>query len=412
MVLTPSGQPSGSASTICVPTATDRVPFGATNEKLDWWVARNQPGVYDEVHFSDTWVVYRYHVPDAVPGDYVISNPGLPYTPAPVTVAQFNVKRFGLPDPSDTAAGGEVAYFGSFAEVVRAGGSFALLSGDWDCTRFYPEDKAEWSGRGGIWGGSEPNTFAEHEQQWLWGGNYPWGIGERRVAWSDVVSKDIQWAGSLPAEITTLQRPRIALALRGEVHSEAAAFGGGLNGTHIRYARTVTVQSKKKIRFAETAHLSLKMWFRPFDWLLASGNEKLPASQRYSRSDCLAHMSYDNSPTIPEHDVFYYMHLLVGFTSQGLMTRDLDESLFESRHYHHILRFSDNVGKRRASSTQQVGFDQKTWPGQVQITAVQNEELHFRLQARMAFRAEAGHTFTSTPWLELFVGGELREASF
>jgi hypothetical protein len=52
--------------------------------------------VYDEVDFSDTWVVHRYHVPDAAPGNYVFGN-HLPYPPAPVTVAQFNVKRFGPP---------------------------------------------------------------------------------------------------------------------------------------------------------------------------------------------------------------------------------------------------------------------------------------------------------------------------
>lgn len=413
LVLTPSGQPSGSASTkICAPIATDRVDVGEANEKLDWWLSRQRNRVYDEVHFSDTWVVYRYHVPDAVPGNYDIGNTPLPYTPAPFTVAQFNVKRFEPSTPSDTAADGEVVSFGSFAEVERAGGSFALLSGDWDCTRFYPEDKNYWSGRAWIYGGSQPFTFDLNESNWLLGGRLhkdappaPQGLGEHRVAWSDVVSRPSA-VNNGQRTIATLQHPRIAVALKGEVHPDTSQVAyGGRDGTHVRYERTVTVQSKKKIRFAEQAGLSLKMKFQPFarEW----GN--LPVRNRYWRDDYLAVMSYDNAPNVPEHDVFYYVHLLAGFTSQGLMKRDLDKS--EDGHYHKIIDdFYENIGPRRASKTRSMGLDQKDWPKPVRIRTFQNEELHFRLQARMAFRAESASGF-STSWLELFVGGELKEAS-
>lgn len=95
----------------------------SVGRQVDWWVARSNPAVYDEVRFSDTWAVYRYHLPELTHGDHPMTCEEMPYTPGAVRVEAID--SMGTP----------AVYFGSFTEVQRAGGAFAFLSGGWSETK-------------------------------------------------------------------------------------------------------------------------------------------------------------------------------------------------------------------------------------------------------------------------------------
>ena len=87
--------------------------------RIDWWTtnAVAHPPAYDELHFSDRWKIYHYHLPRLGNGSYVIDTP-LPYKPPSVKVAGIDLD-------------GTVVPFGSFTAIARAGGGYALLSGEW-----------------------------------------------------------------------------------------------------------------------------------------------------------------------------------------------------------------------------------------------------------------------------------------
>jgi len=112
-------------------------PSGATNTvtnregRTDWWKGSKR-GVYDQIHFSDQWKIYHYRVPSATAGTYAIDT-WLPYRPQ-ISVANVTL---GTDDTQTTVP------FGSFTAIERAGGGYALLSGEWDHVK---KDEIKWVG--------------------------------------------------------------------------------------------------------------------------------------------------------------------------------------------------------------------------------------------------------------------------
>jgi hypothetical protein len=100
-----------------------RQPVGDANKvlaaggRVDWWTSTAKSLTYDELHFSDRWKTFAYHVPDAKAGTYAIET-HLPYRPQ-IRVQSVQVGKESVP-------------FGSFTAIERAGGGYALLSGEYD----------------------------------------------------------------------------------------------------------------------------------------------------------------------------------------------------------------------------------------------------------------------------------------
>jgi hypothetical protein len=99
--------------------------------RTDWWKASRQ-GVYDTINFSDEWKIYHYQVPAAAVGTYAIDT-WLPHRPQ-ISVANITL---GEGETKTTVP------FGSFTAIDRAGGGYALLSGEWDHVR---KDDIKWRG--------------------------------------------------------------------------------------------------------------------------------------------------------------------------------------------------------------------------------------------------------------------------
>jgi hypothetical protein len=99
--------------------------------ELDGWSASNpaQPLVFDRIDFAREWTVYRFKQPlgnNAKLGDYQFA-PGdagnaLPYLPSIVRVD----------DSLGEITGRASERFGSFVGIARAGGAYALFSGEFD----------------------------------------------------------------------------------------------------------------------------------------------------------------------------------------------------------------------------------------------------------------------------------------
>jgi hypothetical protein len=105
------------------PTKTYTFTIGMA---LDYWSATHQSGVYDKVEFSNQWTVHRFHIPSVGTNDLDIVLPLLPYRPPAINVTQCNRQTLQASSSADAVA------FGSFVEIARAGGGFALLSGGWN----------------------------------------------------------------------------------------------------------------------------------------------------------------------------------------------------------------------------------------------------------------------------------------
>jgi hypothetical protein len=118
---------------------TQRTPSGKPNivstrgGRVDWWKATSTAGVYDELHFSDHWKIYHYHVPSVEPGTYSIDTV-LPHRPQ-ISVANVTL---GTGDTETSRP------FGSFTAIDRAGGGYAFLSGAWEPVQ---KDDINWMGR-------------------------------------------------------------------------------------------------------------------------------------------------------------------------------------------------------------------------------------------------------------------------
>lgn len=136
------GSGPGSTLTLAAPgnrplglqaSSTSRVAVKGWPE-LDWWTASDpsQPLVFDRIDFSNEWTVYRFKQPlgnEARLGSYRFDphGPGnaLPYLPPTVEV-----------DNSLSEITGRASErFGSFVGIARAGGAYALFSGEYDQER-------------------------------------------------------------------------------------------------------------------------------------------------------------------------------------------------------------------------------------------------------------------------------------
>ncbi|HTG36372.1 MAG TPA: hypothetical protein VLB76_25920 [Thermoanaerobaculia bacterium] len=109
---------------------TARVPIKGWPE-LDGWSASNlaRPLVFDRIDFGSEWTVYRFKQPlanDARLGDYRFAagdaGNALPYLPSVVSVD----------DSLGEITGRASERFGSFVGIARAGGAYALFSGEFD----------------------------------------------------------------------------------------------------------------------------------------------------------------------------------------------------------------------------------------------------------------------------------------
>jgi hypothetical protein len=101
------------------------------NKKLDYWTA-SQHGVYDKVDFSDEWTVHHYLITPVKAGVMEL-NVALPYTPPPIQISKCNPQTLQPPKEGENTS--DAVDFGSFVEIARAGGTFALLSGTWKAGR-------------------------------------------------------------------------------------------------------------------------------------------------------------------------------------------------------------------------------------------------------------------------------------
>jgi hypothetical protein len=97
--------------------------IGPDSGPVDWWVSRSGNAVYDEVHFAADWQNYIYSVPAAKAGPCSVS-PNLP---------KGGVLPWVQPDRKVVAISGteKPFAFGSFIAIQHAGGTYALVSGDW-----------------------------------------------------------------------------------------------------------------------------------------------------------------------------------------------------------------------------------------------------------------------------------------
>jgi hypothetical protein len=107
--------------------SSKQVTVRADQGMLDWWNSSQNNLVFDEVHFSDEWRIFRYQQADWKPGLYSLDTL-VPYKPFTVPVAAMDL---ATGEATDAAPSEEVAVFGSFAAVDRAGGCYALTSGPW-----------------------------------------------------------------------------------------------------------------------------------------------------------------------------------------------------------------------------------------------------------------------------------------
>ncbi len=92
---------------------------------LDWWKSRSGGQVYDEVHFSNEWTIYHYHMPKAPVGPCRVS-PALPKNAGYLPWWQEGTEVVQV-----TTADTRQFPFGSFIGIQRAGGTYALATGSW-----------------------------------------------------------------------------------------------------------------------------------------------------------------------------------------------------------------------------------------------------------------------------------------
>jgi hypothetical protein len=92
---------------------------------LDWWVSRGGNQVYDEVHFANEWTVNLYQLPKAGVGPCTVN------TTLPKGAGILPWSQSGTEVVQVTTADGRSFPFGSFLAIQRAGGTYALASGNW-----------------------------------------------------------------------------------------------------------------------------------------------------------------------------------------------------------------------------------------------------------------------------------------
>jgi hypothetical protein len=107
-----------------VPAAgSGMVILGSDSGPIDWWVSKRGNAVYDEVHFAADWQNYIYSIPTAKAGPCSVST----------NLPKGGVLPWVQPDRKVVELRGteKPFAFGSFFAIQRAGGTSALVSGDW-----------------------------------------------------------------------------------------------------------------------------------------------------------------------------------------------------------------------------------------------------------------------------------------
>lgn len=101
------------------------IPIKKEDSPLDWWTSSQKNGTYDEIRFADKWRGTMYRIPAKNLGPCVMSNTApahIPYTDPDTALIELDIK-------------GKTAKIGSAFAIQRAGGSYALTSGDWAMER-------------------------------------------------------------------------------------------------------------------------------------------------------------------------------------------------------------------------------------------------------------------------------------
>jgi hypothetical protein len=190
-----------------VPAAGSGVfTIGPDSGPVDWWVSRSGNSVYDEVHFAADWQNYIYSIPAAKAGPCSVS-PNLPKRGLlPWVQADRKVVEI---------SGTEKPFaFGSFIAIQRAGGTYALVSGDW--------------------GGMTTPSFKKE------------GDGE-------LVTQDDQWI----IEPNRPGGPRIGLYRKGR-----AEFSTRLSrlSSRVHLVSTIALSNSKEVRFPEDSRVKLNFF--------------------------------------------------------------------------------------------------------------------------------------------------------
>lgn len=93
-------------------------------ETLDWWTSDNADRVYNQVRFASEWTMHHYEMPDAPAGKCTV-NAALPNRAGMLPWIEPGTEVVTLASGQDGYA------FGSFLAIQRAGGGYALASGEW-----------------------------------------------------------------------------------------------------------------------------------------------------------------------------------------------------------------------------------------------------------------------------------------
>lgn len=100
------------------------LPVIAPDRTLDWWVSDDGDRVYNQVRFATEWTMNHYQMPDAPVGPCTV-NPTLPDRAGMLPWVESGSEVVAV------GAGSEAYTFGSFIAIQRAGGAYALTSGEW-----------------------------------------------------------------------------------------------------------------------------------------------------------------------------------------------------------------------------------------------------------------------------------------
>jgi hypothetical protein len=112
-----------------VPVAGSGVSIiGPDSGPLDWWAKSGRSDYYDIVRFATNWTVYHYSVPNAKVGSCTITRQvPLPWRQPATQVVNVKIAD---PTPEDPNRVRQLPV-GSMVGIARAGGTYALVSGNW-----------------------------------------------------------------------------------------------------------------------------------------------------------------------------------------------------------------------------------------------------------------------------------------
>lgn len=179
-----------------------KVPVEDSTGTLDWWTSSANNAVYDEVRFSKEWRVVHFNADrGAGPCALQTAAQGIPGV---LPWAQADSEIIEVPGPDS-----KPMPFGSFLAVQRAGGTYALVSG-------------EWGGHGEPW----------------------------KEEGGDAVRKDIRWEWHI--DRSHKYGPQLSLYYGGR-----GEWNGG--DTKVYRYNIIHAWNKKRIRFPEDTRLKLHL---------------------------------------------------------------------------------------------------------------------------------------------------------